>query len=584
MSTNHMSFKMNIGLYFFFSTLLIVLLISSTYYYFAKEELYSEVVDSLKSTVGLGVNTLDTDAFKRLVEILSNDNNFSNKLHSRNKQSEELVENSKDFRVISDQLNKIRNTKQGLIIYIYTLIPGKDRNSARFVVDADLLSDLKKTKISGNNDFSSFGKVYDISSQPVTQKALLEKINIIDTHFVYDKEYDVNSIMGFAPIYDKKTNEFLGVLGADISDGNILLFLNKIFYTSLLETFAAILIVVIMSIFLAGSVSKPIIIISSVVKRFSNKDFNARVQYNTKISEIADLIESYNSMVDEIRKNHDHLVSLNSSYERFVPVEFLSYMSKDNIMQVKLGDQIQKDMAILFSDIRSFTAMSEAMTPKQTFDFLNSYLQQVGPIIRKHSGFIDNYLGDGIMALFPKTPDDAVRAAIEIRHKLLSYNKNRIDQGLVEINTGIGIHIGTLMLGTIGEEKRMQGTVISDAVNLASRLEGLTKTLGVSTLISKELFSRLEEPEKYHYRFLGNSSIKGKSESVAIFEIYDGDSNEVVAQKNVIKLDFEKGVYHFATEEYHLAQAIFENILSRYPDDKISSIYLQKCKDIRMQG
>ncbi|MBK7301040.1 MAG: adenylate/guanylate cyclase domain-containing protein [Moraxellaceae bacterium] len=141
-------------------------------------------------------------------------------------------------------------------------------------------------------------------------------------------------------------------------------------------------------------------------------------------------------------------------------------------------------------------------------------MQRIGPIIRQHNGFIDKYMGDGIMALFPRTPDDAILAAIEMRKKLIDYNIERVKWRQVEINTGIGIHVGTLMLGTIGEDKRMQGTVISDAVNLASRLESMTKDFGISILISKEVFNRLESPEKYKHRFLGNTNVKGKMESI----------------------------------------------------------------------
>ncbi len=583
MRTHKISYKLNIGLYFFCASIILVLLVTSTYYYLIREKLYAEIIDNLKSTVDLGAKTLDTEAFKKLVNQLPPKNlPASDKLSlsTTAQSSVESVESSVEFRRISEQLNDIRDTRPGLILYTYTLASGQGKNSARFVVDADLLNDLKnRTEENKNDEISPFGKVYDISAQPATQQALTERKLVINNVFVYDKEYKVNSIMGFAPIYDKKTHEFLGILGADISDANIATFLNKILMTSILITLAAIGVVTIMSVTMAGSVSRPITSMSMVVKRFSDHDLDARVDFDTRILEISNLITSFNFMADTIKANHDRLILLNASYERFVPVEFLGYLSKDNILQVQLGDQIQKDMVIMFSDIRSFTTLSEAMTPKQTFDFLNSYLQRVGPIIRRNAGFVDKYLGDGIMALFPKSPNDAINAAIEMRQELITYNQMRREQGQVEINTGVGLHVGTLMLGTIGEDKRMQGTVISDSVNLASRLESLTKVYGVSTLISKELFSRLDSPEKYHYRFLGNTNVKGKTESIAVFEIYDGDAPDVISKKDTIKPDFEKAVHYFATEEYAVAQGLFADVLEKYPEDKISDFYLQKCQD-----
>jgi len=580
MRTHKISFKLNIGLYFFCASLILVLLVSSTYYYLIRKELYAEIIYDLKSTVYLGAKTLDTEAFKKLVKKLPAVTAPTSGQPSVSATSEESVEASEEFKKISDQLNIIRDSSQGFILYAYTLVPGRDHNNARFVVDADLLADLKKRTVDNrNDDISSFGKDYDISKQPAAQQALTERKLVVNNRFVYDNEFKVNSVMGFAPIYDPNTHEFLGVLGADISDANISRFLNEVLMTSIVVTLAAIGVVVVLSIVMAGSVSRPITSLSMVVKQFSEHDFEARAQFDTRILELSNLIDSFNFMADTIKANHDRLISLNSSYERFVPVEFLGYLSKDNILQVQLGDQTQKDMVIMFSDIRSFTTLSESMTPKQTFDFLNSYLQRVGPIIRRNSGFVDKYLGDGIMALFPKSPDDAVNAAIEMRQELIAYNQMRREQGQIEINTGVGLHMGTLMLGTIGEDKRMQGTVISDSVNLASRLESLTKVYGVSTLISKELFSRLESPEKYHYRFLGNTNVKGKTESIAIFEIYDGDAPDVIAKKNAIKPDFEKAICYFATEDYAVAQGLFASVLEQYPDDKISAFYLQKCRE-----
>lgn len=559
---------MNVGLYFFFSTMFLVLLMTSSFYYFVRQQLYSEIIANLKSTVSIGADTIDTNAFRKLTARLSSGNISPQEMAA--------IEKSAEFITVYNQLNRIRDSKNGLILYVYTLVPGSDGNHARFVVDADVIKDRKNKT---DTDLSEFGKSYDISSQPVTQKALAEKACLVDTKYVYDKQYNVNSIMGFAPVFDKKTNEYLGTLGADISDKNIARFLNKILITSLFIALSAIASIIVITIFLAGSVSKPIMSLSEIVHRFSNREFDARASFDTHVTEISNLIDNFNTMANTIQSYNAYLLALNSSYERFIPVEFLSYLSKENIIEVKLGDQIQRDMAVMFSDIRSFSTLSEAMTPKQTFDFLNSYLLHVGPTIRKNAGFVDKYLGDGVMALFPKLPDDAIRAAIEMNRELAFYNQNRAQSGLVEIKTGIGIHMGTLMLGTIGEEKRMQGTVISDSVNLASRLEGLTKDFGASILISKEIFSRLEDPDRYKYRFLGNTTVKGKIESVALFEIYDADPADIVALKDATKREFDNAVYHFGVEEYATAKEQFMNVLATYPGDKASSLYLEKCRE-----
>jgi Adenylate cyclase, family 3 (some proteins contain HAMP domain) len=186
---------------------------------------------------------------------------------------------------------------------------------------------------------------------------------------------------------------------------------------------------------------------------------------------------------------------LNAAYGRFVPHDFLSLLEKPSIIEVKLGEHQEKNMTVLFADIRSFTALSEKMTPPENFDFINSYLGRVSPAIRKNNGFIDKYIGDAVMALFPTCPDDGVRAAIDMQKEVNVYNQQRQENALVPIAIGIGLHAGNLMLGTIGERERMESTVIADAVNLASRLEGLTKVYGSGILVSDAIMARLDDRE-----------------------------------------------------------------------------------------
>ncbi|HPO49525.1 MAG TPA: 7TM diverse intracellular signaling domain-containing protein, partial [Spirochaetota bacterium] len=160
----------------------------------------------------------------------------------------------------------------------------------------------------------------------------------------------------------------------------------------------------------------------------------------------------------------NNLLSLNERYDKFVPKKALKILDK-NIMQLCLGDHLQKEMTILFSDLRDFTALSETMTPEQNFRFINAYLGRVSPVIRDNNGFIDKYIGDAIMAVFPDKVENAIDCAISMLAKIKIYNIHRNKSGYKPISMGIGIHTGNIMLGIIGEEERMEGTVISDAVN-----------------------------------------------------------------------------------------------------------------------
>lgn len=219
------------------------------------------------------------------------------------------------------------------------------------------------------------------------------------------------------------------------------------------------------------------------------------------------------------------LQTLNQSLERFIPHEVLNFLGKRSIVDIDLGDFTEEMMSVLFLDIRDFTALSERMTPNQTFLFINTFLERFGPIVRNHGGFIDKYLGDGFMALFPNDADSALDAALEMRRALLVFNAERRETGL-PIRIGIGIHRGPLMLGTIGENQRMDSTVISDTVNTASRLEQLTKTHARDILISSELVKGLRDKNRFSLSRLGHEQVKGKKKTIEVYSL-DGAADDL---------------------------------------------------------
>ncbi len=236
-----------------------------------------------------------------------------------------------------------------------------------------------------------------------------------------------------------------------------------------------------------------------LTKPVHRKELGSRIKSLLRVKAYNDHLRSYQKVLEEkiSGKTEELRLTLNS-YSRFVPREFLKCLNKQNILDVRLGDQALKEMTILFSDIRSFTSLSEKMTPRESFNFLNSYLKRMNPFIWNNNGFIDKYIGDAIMALFPDGEESALSAAIEMIKYLPIYNSHRSNCGYAPIEIGIGIHSGAVMIGTIGHETFMQGTVISDAVNLSSRLERLTKLYGVSLIVSNNIIFGLKDPTKYN--------------------------------------------------------------------------------------
>ncbi|MBE9185771.1 response regulator [Microcoleus sp. LEGE 07076] len=317
----------------------------------------------------------------------------------------------------------------------------------------------------------------------------------------------------------------------------------------------------------------------------------------TAKNQVSDLVQGFNAGANDFLtkpfvknellariKTHIRLAKINAAYGKFVPHDFLRFLGRESIVDVQLGDQIQKEMAVLFSDIRSFTTISEAMTPQENFKFINSYLSRVSPVIRAHQGFIDKYIGDAIMALFPESADDAVRAAVEMQKQVIVYNQHRQRSNYAPIAIGIGLHAGTLMLGTIGEQERMESTVIADAVNLASRLEGLTKVYGSGILVAESILERLGDREQYLYRFVDRVTVKGKKLAVSVFEIYNGETQQSIELKQETAAAFEKGLELYFEQNFTKAQKIFKKICETNPQDKLAAIYCERSLKNRMYG
>jgi class 3 adenylate cyclase len=370
--------------------------------------------------------------------------------------------------------------------------------------------------------------------------------------------------------------------------------LNNLFYVNAINSllmvigigtsiFIALIYIVLFVRWTTEDIVKPVTDLLESIRRTGRGELDSFSLVRTN-DEIGALTEGYNEMSDKLRSYFKSLDNVNKANARFVPKQFLDFLGKESITDIHLGDQVQKEMTIMFSDIRDFTAMSETMTPKENFDFINNYLGYMEPVIRHNNGFIDKFMGDAIMALFPERSEDAINASIEMRIKLLEYNEIIGQFNKPAIDAGIGLHTGLLMLGIIGGEGRMDGTVISDAVNLAARLEGLTKVYGGSIIITEDTLIKLNDPSQYHFRFLDIVKVKGKKEAIYIFEIMDGEPENMLSLKLKTKDDYNKALQAYKKKEFKDALKLLQGIEAINPADKAVKIYIDRCSHFIEKG
>jgi hemerythrin len=284
---------------------------------------------------------------------------------------------------------------------------------------------------------------------------------------------------------------------------------------------------------------------------------------------------------------------------QFVPDGLVRLLGVEHLLELRRGQHMETAMTVLFADIRNFTEQSEHMTAAQTYAFINDYLSSMEPAIEAHDGFIDKYIGDAIMALFPRTADDAVQSAIDMLRRLAVGNDRRRQQqalpadvpqdrrvrsGHPPIRIGIGLNTGIVMLGLVGGAHRLELTVLSDAVNLSSRLEGMTKTYGIALLISEQTLYNLHDPEKYCVRFMDRIRVKGKTQPQSVYEIFDADPPALRAGKLKMRAVFEEAVAYYHLKEIDQAEQLLQTCLAEVPDDEPVQAYLHRCQEFRDTG
>ncbi len=281
---------------------------------------------------------------------------------------------------------------------------------------------------------------------------------------------------------------------------------------------------------------------------------------------------------NDLTNNPELIKKIISSYDRFVPYQLLKLIGKNNIIDVKLGDQIEKKITILFTDIRDFTTLSETLSPEENFNFINSYFSQMEPIINVQDGIIDKFIGDAIMAIFPNDANDALHCALLMLKQLKHYNEGRKRAGYKPINIGIGLNTGLAMLGTIGGFSRMESTVISDSVNLASRIESLTKKYGVKLLISEHTLRNIAVASEHCIRFIDRVLVKGKYQPQSVYEVFDQDEPEIKKLKLETKQMFEEALAYYHFKQIEEAKELLDKCVKLNPDDQPAKVYLKRCK------
>ncbi len=291
----------------------------------------------------------------------------------------------------------------------------------------------------------------------------------------------------------------------------------------------------------------------------------------------------YQKGLKEAQEREQAIKSIHEVSQKFVPTEFIRSLGKDRLTEVSLGDLAEKEVSVLFVDIRGFTALSEKLSPRDNFLFINSFNKQMGPIIRENKGFIMQYLGDGFMALFPGGSQHALRASVQMHVALEEYNRERIEKGRSPVKIGIGMQNGDLIMGITGDVERLDAAIISDTVNTASRIEGLSKHFGTSILITGGCRENLSHPEEFDFRYLGPVQVIGKQKPIDLYECINGDSPALLDHKLRTLDTFDKGMDLYFKKEFAMAAVTFQQIFKKNREDLTAKLFLNRAAHLITQ-
>ena len=319
-----------------------------------------------------------------------------------------------------------------------------------------------------------------------------------------------------------------------------------------------------------------------VSKPFEFEELNARIQTQLKLARLQRELRDANSLLEErVAERTQALAQANRAMARFVPTASLAALGHTEVRTTSLGDNIHGEFTLMFTDIRSYTTMAEALGPEPTFRLLSDYYRRLGPIVHAHGGYVCQYMGDGFLASFPDATE-AVLASVALHAEVGALNGERRERGQGTIRIGVGLNTGPVTLGIIGDEERYSTAIIGDTVNLASRVEGLSKFYGVRIAISGSTKEALKQ--NFDLRFLDRTTARGKVEPTSVYEVIDADPEELRQRKHSVSVDFQAGQQAVMDGALPQAVSAFARVLSVMPEDVTTRHWLERASRRLLQG
>ena len=453
-------------------------------------------------------------------------------------------------------------------------------------VKQSIVSDVSIVEYVQDSVSGSAAQVHVISStlssddqQHLTQQLQVTGMTYTDTQRIALADGEYGTLM--RPLYGQP-GDSLQIVAVIQKSYNENIENLEAFQNVLLQFYIAVLAISLIAvILLARSVTRPILDLARRVRRIEAGDYGQAVTV-TGQDEIGQLAGSVNTMARGLAEKEKVRDLLGKVVSHEIAEELLS-------KTIALGGE-EKIVTVLFSDIKGFTSLCEAMAPEAVLTLLNRYLSEITEVIEAHRGVVDKYTGDSVMALFgaplnrPNDAHNAIATVLAIQSSIAALNATNRAAGMLEIGAGIGVHTGLVVAGNLGSQNRLNYTVIGDSVNLSARLEGLTRKYHVPNIVSDA--TRADAPG-FVYRELDLVRVAGKKEPVRIFEVV-GREGEVDAATQSAVQAFAQMLVHYRAQQWVEAQAILGDLLAALEpaarDASLYAVYLERVAQLRQSA
>lgn len=420
---------------------------------------------------------------------------------------------------------------------------------------------------------------YDWNSMPFTVYASdyrtsdFAEVFVDGTSSVTRDDADVNGeYMDYiTPIYNSQ-NEIVGAFEAGVSKHSIDDILKSLQLWFMLIVFCSTLVIAFLILVTNRFILTSVNTLRQGVLEVASGNLDVQVNVNTR-DEVGDLCDGFNIMADRIRSSIIKSRQTSEAYFRFVPERILQLLGKSSITSIETGDTVRRDMSVMSLNIRSFYSISASLSAEQNYAYINSLLEQFGPVVRENGGIVEKYLGADITAIFPDRAEDAVQSSVQIISIMERMNAEPTNRQEKKLDIGIGLYKGDVMLGTIGEEKRMECTMLMDNGNIPQDLCKLSSKLGVSILASESVLQSLENNTNYLHRYIGKVYFEGMAKPIKIYDIFQGNNKYVLTLRAYTKETFEEGVRLYEKGKFLEARTCFIDVLRHDKEDGAAKIY-----------